>query len=170
MRFQSNQCYMRFIIVALVCLLPSLVNAHQTHISVTNIDINDTIIRVQIKLAEHDLIHHLNEVNKTHIKGETYINNPKVINNINEYIKSKLQISINNNQLNLKYNDIRLSDHNLFLSYTCKLNKPIKTIQIINKLLLESSVEQKNLVIIKFNESEQGIEFNNSKWEENIEF
>jgi len=161
---------MRLLFLIFLTGLSTFAIAHPMHISLTNIDINNSSINIQIRIDEHDFTHYLNKKNKTVYDNTAYLTNNEAIKIINEYIINKLKISINNSPIDLENLEIQLSESNIYISYASKFASPLKTIQIINKLLLDNSSNQKNLVILKFNNLEQGIEFNNDKWEETIEF
>lgn len=150
-----------FIIIQIHCLA-----LHPIHVSVTNIDFNktDKAFDISIKL-------YLDDFQNTILKNKNVsLNLGKIdeLKNANdyicEYIKSNFSITLNNNNRisnkNLTFNKRKIDDGSLWLYFTFKLSKKIESLEIYNNILNDYYPDMTNLIIIKYNNLENGYSLN----------
>jgi len=151
-----------------ICVFWFALLMHPIHVSITNMEYfpEKNEIEFSTKVFKNDfhlLFIHLKELN---IDFENIDSVNKYQDEINTYMSTHINIEINNEQMRIYSSVFKLNDDAIWLSYRCKIKNEIKSIKIINNLLLDLYYDQKNLLIFKFEDQEYAYQFNL----ENIEF
>jgi hypothetical protein len=135
---------------------------HPIHVSITNMEYfpEKQEIELSTKIFKDDfqlLFAHLKELN---IDFENVDSIKKYQKEIDNYISSHVEIEINQKKQNLVFSGFKLNDEAIWLSYNLKIKNEIRSIKIINTLLLDLYFDQKNLLIFKFEDQEYANQFN----------
>lgn len=141
---------------------------HPVHVSVTNMDVDPAsgMIKVSIKMFSddfEDLIEQKYGV-KLHItSGEDPGNR---IGAVNRYIAESLQCRVNGrDSIILEYTESRVSEEAIWLYYTCEHGERIRRLLINNRLMLDKFKDQTNLVIVCYQDVQNGYRLNNKNTE-----
>ena len=129
--------------------------AHPLHLTVTNIDIYNDSINVEIKIFQDDLSSIID------IKDST---------NIIKYTSNNLQIIIDSNIIHFYNQQLLISDNNIIIIFKTYYNSSVNKITIINTLLSDTFGDQRNMVIINYMQQEKGIVFSNNTTQQTIHF
>ena len=154
---------MKFIITNITLIVFFIINCsmHPVHVTVTNIDFNSSnkTFDISMKLFLDDF---QNVILKNH-QVELNLGKPNELKNadnyILNYIKDNIKITINNNkpsQKKLKFERKEINEGALWLYFTYQLSNKIETIQVENNLLNDYYPDMTNLVIMKYNNIENG--------------
>jgi hypothetical protein len=142
--------------------------SHPVHITITNIepDAQKGVFEVSIKVFTDDLEHAIlqqSQKNIGFIKNTPSMDSEKLI---LQYINTQFQILINNKPISsskvklTKYSNVENATW-LYLEF--RIPSKIQQLSIVNNLLNHLYPDMTNLVIIKWNENEQGLTFTKSK-------
>jgi len=146
---------------------------HPVHISVTNVDYNETEeeFNISIKLFADDFGKIINKHNNVKLNLGKADENDMCNIFINEYIQNHLALKINNNNIfkNIKLlnKEVRLEENSVWLYYKIKFTSSAKKVYIVNDLLNDLYDDQKNLFIFTYKNIEEAYKFekNNTKFE-----
>jgi hypothetical protein len=135
---------------------------HPIHVSITNMEYfpEKQEIEFTTKIFKDDfqlLFIHLKELNIDFNNVDSIKKYQKEIDN---YISYHVEIEINQKKQNLELSGFKLNDEAIWLSYNLKIKNEIRSIKIINTLLLDLYFDQKNLLIFKFEDQEYAYQFN----------
>jgi hypothetical protein len=142
---------------------------HPIHISVCNLELNDTENVISLKLFKDDFALVLKNNYQVDIpmeKADDTINSQV----ISRYVNSCLQIGVSNgNNLGLNYTHSEINDDAIWIYFQVeKLNK-ISRLRIKNTLMMDLWDDQTNLMIIAQNGVEKGYRFNRNQVEIDID-
>ena len=145
---------------------------HPVHVSVTNMeyfpDRQEIEFSTKIFMDDFQLLFiHLKELN---IDFENADSVKKYQSDINSYIDSHLKLTINDTDRVFIPNGFKKNNEAIWLNYKLEINEEIKTIRIINTILLDLYFDQKNLFIFKADDIEKAYQFNIKNREYNIDF
>ncbi|MGQ9846321.1 MAG: DUF6702 family protein [Bacteroidales bacterium] len=162
---------MRYTIYFIFNLLFFFGMAHPVHITITNIEPNasNTYFDVAIKIFTDDLEHGIAQQLNKNI-GLIAKNPCKDIHKLFlSYINNNFKIIINNKPIEIskiKFVKYSIVDDATWLYFKYKIPSKIKKITIYNNLLNHLYPDMTNLVIIKWNQQEQGLMFSKNKTEQ----
>ncbi|MBI9053342.1 MAG: hypothetical protein JEY96_05960 [Bacteroidales bacterium] len=135
---------------------------HPIHVSVTNVEYfpETSELELSTKIFKDDfqlLFVHLNELN---IEFENEDSIHKYQDEIDSYIRKNLKVIIHENECKYYFKDYKINDEAIWLSYTMKITDEIESLKIKNTLLLDLYFDQKNLLILKAGDYNDGFQFN----------
>ncbi len=146
-------------------LIAKAIDAHPVHLTITNLKLNDSndSIACSIKLFYDDFQSIINYKYGTNIELETqdYLNDSE-LKAINKYIGDNFKIHSDSILMTMEFAGWDFEGIMVNLSYTFVLDcVPNEAYYLLNTLMLEYFIDQKNLVIIGHN-NPKGYEFNNN--------
>jgi len=137
---------------------------HPVHVSVTNIDMEpgNGTMKLSVKVFAddfQDLILHKYSVQLRITEQE---NPGDKIHSVNNYIEEALKLEINGKEATgLQFQETRLNEEAIWLFYTYEHGEKIKKISIRNTLMLEKFDDQTNLLIVSYNDKQNGYRMDN---------
>lgn len=155
---------MRYIIYLLFNLLYFFGSAHPVHITITNIEPNasnacfDVAIKIFTDDLEHGIVQQLNKNIGLIAKNPSDDIHKLFL----SYINTNFKIIINNKPIEaskIKFVKYTIVDDATWLYFEYKIPSKITKITIYNNLLNHLYPDMTNLVIIKWNQQEQGLTF-----------
>ncbi len=150
--------------VGLVVLLTGSAWLHPVHVSVTNLDLDPVRGKVELSVKIfaddfQDLILHKYGVQLNIIEQE---DPGDKIAAVNEYMQEALQLVFNGNETaDLQFVDAKLNEEAIWLFYRYEHHGKIRKVDIVNRLMLEKFNNQTNLMIVTFNEKQNGYRLDN---------
>jgi hypothetical protein len=141
---------------------------HPVHVSVTNIDLDAArgTMDLSVKIFAddfQDLILHKYSVQLRITEQEKP---GEKIDSVNRYIAEALRLEINGEQTaGLQFLNSRLNEEAIWLNYTYDHGGRIRTIRIVNTLMLEKFTDQTNLLIIAYDDRQNGYRMDNKNTE-----
>ncbi len=146
-----------FISVILYCSI----SYHPVHVSVTNMeyDTDRNEIHYSIKVFKDDfqlLFVHLNQILIDFNNQEDIDKNIELIKG---YFDRNIRVEINNQLLQRNIVDYTISEDAVWFSFNAPINEKILSIKLINTVLLDLYFDQKNLLIFKAGDFENGYRF-----------
>jgi len=137
---------------------------HPVHVSVTNIDMEpgNGTMKLSVKVFAddfQDLILHKYSVQLRITEQE---NPGDKIHSVNNYIEEALKLEINGKEATgLQFQETRLNEEAIWLFYTYEHGEKIRKISIRNTLMLEKFDDQTNLLIVSYNDKQNGYRMDN---------
>ena len=137
---------------------------HPVHVSVTNIDMDPGTgtMKFSVKVFAddfQDLILHKYSVRLRITEQE---NPGDKIHSVNNYIAEALKMEINGKETTgLQFQESRLNEEAIWLFYTYEHGGKIRKIRIRNTLMLEKFDDQTNLLIVSYNDKQNGYRMDN---------
>ena len=150
--------------VGLVVLLTGSAWLHPVHVSVTNLDMDPVGGKVELSVKIfaddfQDLILHKYGVQLNIIEQE---DPGDKIAAVNEYMQEALQLVFNGNETaDLQFVDAKLNEEAIWLFYRYEHHGKIRKVDIVNRVMLEKFNNQTNLMIVTFNEKQNGYRLDN---------
>jgi hypothetical protein len=150
--------------VGLLVLLTGSAWLHPVHVSVTNLDLDPAGGKVELSVKIfaddfQDLILHKYGVQLNIIEQEDPGDN---ITAVNEYMQEALQLVFNGNEtVDLQFVDAKLNEEAIWLFYSYNHHSKIRKVDIVNRVMLEKFNDQTNLMIVTFNEKQNGYRLDN---------
>ena len=150
--------------VGLVVLLTGSAWLHPVHVSVTNLDLDPVRGKVELSVKIfaddfQDLILHKYGVQLNLIEQE---DPGDKIAAVNEYMQEALQLVFNGNETaDLQFVDAKLNEEAIWLFYRYEHHGKIRKVDIVNRVMLEKFNNQTNLMIVTFNEKQNGYRLDN---------
>ena len=150
--------------VGLVVLLTGSAWLHPVHVSVTNLDLDPVRGKVELSVKIfaddfQDLILHKYGVQLNIIEQE---DPGDKIAAVNEYMQEALQLVFNGNETaDLQFVDAKLNEEAIWLFYRYEHHGKIRKVDIVNRVMLEKFNNQTNLMIVTFNEKQNGYRLDN---------
>jgi hypothetical protein len=141
---------------------------HPIHVSVTNMDLDPGrgTVELSVKIFAddfQDLIFHRYSVQLRLTEQE---NPGDKIDAVNRYIASALQMEINGKPAEgLQFLESRLNEGAIWLYYKYNYGGRINSLKIRNTLMLEKFDDQTNLLIVAYNDKENGYMMDNKTTE-----
>jgi hypothetical protein len=141
---------------------------HPVHVSVTNLDLDpgSGTMDLSIKLFAddfQDLILHRYSVQLRITEQEKPQDE---IDAVNRYIEQALQVEINDKSATgFEFVESRLNEEAIWLYYTYDHGSRIRKVGIRNTLMLEKFDDQTNLLIVSYEEKQNGYRMNNKSTE-----
>jgi hypothetical protein len=152
----------------ILLLFLNLFAFHPIHLTVTNIEYNKKTknFEISIRLFVNDFEKIIYLKNGVQLNIGRKNENPKANSYINKYIKSHLQLTINNQQINpkkFKLKQKKKEDVTLWLYYNVKYKGTFNQITIKNSLMTDLFRDQKNLLIFTYNNKQTPLQFSYRK-------
>ncbi len=154
---------MRFLATYLILFICFTISTsfHPIHVTVTNINFNSNnkAFDVSIKLFLDDFQNVILKNNSVELNLGKTNELSNADNYILNYIRNNVKFTINNNKLSqkkLKFVRKEIIDGAIWLYFTYQLSGKIETIQVDNNLLNDYYPDMTNLVIMKYNNIENG--------------
>jgi hypothetical protein len=150
--------------VGLALLLTGSAWLHPVHVSVTNLDLDPVEGKVELSIKIfaddfQDLILHKYGVQLNIIEQE---DPGDEIVAVNDYIREALQLVFNGEEkADLQFVDAKLNEEAIWLFYKYEHHNKIKKVDIVNRVMLEKFSDQTNLMIVTFNEKQNGYRLDN---------
>jgi hypothetical protein len=141
---------------------------HPIHVSVTNVDLDPGRGKVELSVKIfaddfQDLILQKYGV-QLNITGQE--DPGEKISAVNEYIQESLQFVFNGNETaKLQFVDSKLNEAAIWLFYRYEHPGKIRKVDIVNRVMLEKFSDQTNLMIVTFNEKQNGYRLDNKTTE-----
>jgi hypothetical protein len=141
---------------------------HPIHVSVTNIDLDPGrgTVEFTVKIFAddfQDLILHRYGVQLRITEQE---NPGDKIESVNRYISESLRMEINGNPPgSLQFQDSRINEGAIWLHYKYEYGNRIRNLRIWNTLMLEKFDDQTNLMIVAYDDKENGYRMDNKTTE-----
>ncbi len=157
-----------FLIMLIFSLLAISGGAHPVHVTVTNIEYNASknIFEVSIKIFTDDLEHavYLKEQKEIGLIKNSPVTEVEAY--LLRYVYEQFQLFINNKPIalsNVKLTKYTSVENATWLYMEFNVPSKIKQLSIQNNLLNELFPDMTNLVIIHWNNNEQGLTFTKNK-------
>ena len=153
---------MRLAGIALLLLFASW--NHPIHVSVTNIDLDPDVGKLELSVKIfaddfQDLILHKYSVQLKLVDQELP---GEKISSVNRYIGETLKIEINGKEIEeLKFEKSELNEGAIWLYYSYDHGSRIRKINVRNTLMNEKFDDQTNLLIVSYNSKQNGYRMNN---------
>ena len=150
--------------VSLVVLLTGSAWLHPVHVSVTNLDLDPVRGKVELSVKIfaddfQDLILHKYGVQLNIIEEE---DPGDKIAAVNEYMQEALQLVFNGNETaDLQFVDAKLNEEAIWLFYKYEHQNKIRKVDIVNRVMLEKFRDQTNLMIVTYNNKQNGYRLDN---------
>ena len=141
---------------------------HPIHVSITNIDLDPGrgTLDLSVKIYAddlQDLILHNYSVQLQITEQKT---TEAQIEIVNRYIREAMQLEINGKEsTGLEFVESRMNEEAIWLFYKYKHGSSIRKIRIRNTLMLESFDDQTNLMIVSYNNKQNGYRMDNKTTE-----
>ncbi len=161
-----------FIKSIIITLISCYNHMHPVHVIIINMDYvqDKNEISLSYKVHKKDfqlLFAHLYQLNIDFEKEGDYNKyKPK----IDEYFSKKFKLVEKENELDLLNKGIKTDEEHVWFFYRISLKEKLKSIKVLNTLLLDLYFDQKNLMIIQCSGTEKGYRFDINKREEIINF
>lgn len=162
---------MNILIVKLFLILSGVFqpDMHPIHVSVCNVDINDTECTVSVKLFKDDFALALKNNYQTDVDMEKADENSNS-QFISKYINNCLQIELNKTRLlKLVYTSSEINEDAIWVHFSTGKIENISHIRIRNILMLDLWDDQTNLLIMNLKGKENGYRFNRREVEIEID-
>ena len=150
--------------VGLALLLTGSAWLHPVHVSVTNLDLDPVNGKVELSVKIfaddfQDLILYKYGVQLNIIEQE---DPGDKIGAVNEYMQGALKLVFNGKEAaDLQFVDAKLNEEAIWLFYRYEHHKKIQKVDIVNRVMLEKFSDQTNLMIVTFNEKQNGYRLDN---------
>jgi hypothetical protein len=161
--------------IILILLACSRMFFHPVHLSITNIDINTELnfseVSCQFFADDFQRIIQINEGVEL-ILGQDQELNQESIDAINNYIFSVFEMKINDQEkISFDFQRKKQDEALIWIHYKGEIPAgDIKSITLVNELMLDIYEDQTNLVIVSMNGEEKGYTFNYRKKTINISY
>lgn len=159
-------------IILFALAIISLSFTHDYHVAISAVTSNNTNKSLEItqKIFLEDLEKAILEENKVKL----YIGTDKQHSNckelIGDYIKNHLILSIEGKKQNLNYLGFEQENELIFAYFETPKIAKLKSISIVNTILLDTFSDQANIMHFKVNEQKQTLYFNINNSKETISF
>lgn len=145
---------------------------HPVHVSVTSMELNKekSAIEYSVKVFKDDfqlLFYHLNKLS-VDFDDTISINKNKSV--IDKYFERNIVIKINQKEIVSQMVDFSVIDDAIWFNFKAQINSEILSIELINTVLLDLYLDQKNLLIFKAEDFEKGYRFDLNHSKHLIEF
>jgi hypothetical protein len=154
--------------VGLMVLLICSAWLHPVHLSVTNIDLDPVRGKVELSVKIfaddfQDLIMQKYGVQLNIIEQEDPGDR---ISAVNKYIQETLQLFFNGEKaVDLQFVESRINEGAIWLFYRYEFPGKIRRVDILNRVMLEKFSDQTNLMIVSYNEKQNGYRLDNKTTE-----
>ncbi len=141
---------------------------HPVHVSVTNLDLDPVRGKVELSVKIfaddfQDLILHKYGIQLNIVEQE---DPGERITAVNRYIKESLQLVFNGNETaDLQFVESKLNEEAIWLFYRYEHPGRIRKVDIVNRVMLEKFNDQTNLMIVSFNDRQNGYRLDNKTTE-----
>ena len=157
---------------ALTWIFLVLLNPHDYHVGIFDIEIKDHRVQISQKLFSDDVQKALMLSGLTVRFGDN-INEEELSKSLQQYIKKHFAVTINDEKAELTYIGSEWDDdfHTFFMFWQVDLHSDeVKTIDIFNDILLEVTSDQQNMHRVKSNEKEFSLLLDKSRTKGQIQF
>jgi hypothetical protein len=141
---------------------------HPVHVSVTNLDLDPVRGKVELSVKIfaddfQDLILHKYGVQLNIVEQEDPGDR---ITAVNQYLQEALQLVFNGKEAaQLQFVESRLNEEAIWLFYRCEHQGKIRKVDIVNRVMLEKFTDQTNLMIVTYNNKQNGYRLDNKTTE-----
>ena len=152
----------------IVLLLTGSTGFHPIHVSVTNIDMDPVRGKVELSVKIfaddfQDLILHKYGVQLNIVEQEDPGDR---ITAVNQYLQEALQLVFNGKEAaRLQFVESRLNEEAIWLFYRYEHAGKIRKVDIVNRVMLEKFSDQTNLMIVTYNNKQNGYRLDNKNTE-----
>lgn len=132
---------------------------HPVHVSFTSIDYvpgKDTF-NVFVRMYYDDFIADCKLDGEIPQTGNKTINNSVLMDDMEKYLKERVEIKVNDKELSGKLIDLNKTDNEISMNLEYKTVKRPKSVTIKNQIMTDLYRDQINMVIIRINDFEEGI-------------
>jgi hypothetical protein len=154
--------------MGLIVLLVCSSWLHPVHVSVTNLDLDPVRGKVELSVKIfaddfQDLILHKYGVQLNIVEQE---DPGERITAVNRYIQEALQLVFNGKETaDLQFVESKLNEEAIWLFYRYEHPGRIRKVEIVNRVMLEKFNDQTNLMIVSFNDRQNGYRLDNKTTE-----
>ena len=137
---------------------------HPVHVSVTNVDINTESgrINISIKLFSDDLEELIGRKYNVQLHITAQEDPGDKIEALNRYIAESLVCKLDGKDpVVLEFSKLKINEEAIWLYYTYDHQGKIRRMDITNTLMLEKFDDQTNLLILTYNDIQNGYRLNN---------
>ncbi len=141
---------------------------HPVHVSVSTIDmdIQTGEIAISIKLFSDDFETIVNHHYSTQLAISKQVDPGENIKYINQYIASAFTLAINGEEIDeLIFSKHQMNEEAIWLFYEYACEKKIRSVGIVNSLMNDLYPDQTNLVIVSYQDQQNGYRLNNKNTE-----
>ena len=141
---------------------------HPIHVSVTNMDLDPGrgTVELSVKIYADDFQDLIMQKYSVQLRLTDQVNPGQKIDAVNRYISHALQVEINGKPLNgLEFVDSKLNEGAIWLSYRYDYGGEIKSLKVRDTIMLEKFEDQTNLLIIGYNDKQNGYRMDNKNTE-----
>jgi hypothetical protein len=141
---------------------------HPVHVSVTNIDLDPVRGKVELSVKIfaddfQDLILHKYGVQLNIVEQE---DPGERITAVNQYMQEALRLVFNGDEAaHLNFVESRLNEEAIWLFYRYEHSGKIRKVEIVNRVMLEKFKDQTNLMIVTYNNKQNGYRLDNKTTE-----
>jgi len=156
----------RFLGILILLLLSGFY--HPVHVSVSTIDmdVKTGVIAISIKLFSDDFETIVNHSYNTRLAISEQVDPGKDIKYINQYISSAFSLAINGEDIaELNYLKNQMNEESIWLFYEYECENKIRSVRIVNSLMNDLYSDQTNLVIVTYQDQQNGYRLNNKNTE-----
>jgi len=155
----------------LALLISGFAFFHPVHVSIINVDYysekNEMDVSFKIFTDDFQLLFiHLYQIKVDFNTKEEYSH---AKDKIDQYLNSHFQIINKGEKYELKFVEIKKNEDSIWFKYKIEGIKPQNKITLVNTVLLDLYMDQKNLVLFKSGETEKGYRFDFKNREYNID-
>jgi hypothetical protein len=147
----------RYSVIIVFLILSLSGNAHPLHLSITNIESKNDSLLISIRLFKNNHSNTLNHCfNFTEAHSDTLPDSPLPAIN---YLLSHFELTANNQSCKLRFSHQQHDELSVWYFFTGAFPKNWNQVILKNTLLTDIYNDQKNIVIVSLNNTEQGFEF-----------
>jgi hypothetical protein len=154
--------------VGLMVLLTGSSWLHPVHVSITNLDLDPVRGKVELSVKIfaddfQDLILHKYGVQLNIVEQ---VDPGENISAVNEYMQESLQLVFNDDEtVILQFVESKLNEGAIWLFYSYEHPGKIQKVDIVNRVMLEKFSDQTNLMIVTYDEKQNGYRLDNKTTE-----
>jgi len=141
---------------------------HPIHVSVTNVDLDPGRgkLELSVKIFADDFQDLILQKYGVQLNITGQEDPGDKISAVNEYIQEALQFVFNGNEAaKLQFVEAKLNEQAIWLFYRYEHPGKIRKVDIVNRVMLEKFDDQTNLMIVTFNEKQNGYRLDNKTTE-----
>lgn len=147
----------RYSVIFVLLILSLWGNAHPLHLSITNIDCKNDSLQISIRLFKDDFSNTVNQLFVFTENTDSLLPPPHLAIN---YLLAHFELSTNKQSCQLQFSHQQHDELSVWYFFSCAFPNNWNQMLLKNTLLTDIFNDQKNLVIVNRNNTEQGFEFN----------
>ncbi len=147
----------RYSVIFVLLIFSLWGNAHPLHLSITNIDKKDDSLQISIRLFKDDFSTAINQLFVfTDKNTDSLLPPPHLAIN---YLLAHFELTTDRQNCELSFSHQQHDELSVWYFFSCAFPNNWNQILLKNTLLTDIFNDQKNLVIVNLNNTEQGFEF-----------